>query len=72
MNWTQVEGRWDQLKGKVRSTFGKLTDDDVEQIKGDRERFAGALKERYGYEKEEAEGHLQRFIDSLREPAKTR
>ncbi|MCO5171359.1 MAG: CsbD family protein [Planctomycetes bacterium] len=71
MNWTQIEGRWEQVKGKVRDMFGKLTDDDVERIKGNKDKFAGALKERYGYEKEEADSHLQRFADSLREPAKS-
>lgn len=70
MNWTQVEGRWDQWKGKLRNAFGKLTDDDLERIKGDKEQFLGALKERYGYEKEQAETQLQGFFDSLREPAR--
>jgi uncharacterized protein YjbJ (UPF0337 family) len=69
MNWTQVEGRWDQWKGKLRSAFGKLTDDDMQRIKGNKEQFLGALKERYGYEQEEAETHLQGWFDSLREPA---
>jgi uncharacterized protein YjbJ (UPF0337 family) len=27
MNWDEVEGNWKQLKGKVRSQWGKLTDD---------------------------------------------
>lgn len=27
MNWTQLEGKWDQLKGNVKSKWAKLTDD---------------------------------------------
>lgn len=69
MNWNQIEGRWDQWKGKLRSQFGKLTDDDLQRIKGNKEQLFGALKERYGYEQEEAETHLQSWFDSLRQPA---
>jgi uncharacterized protein YjbJ (UPF0337 family) len=29
MNWNQIEGRWDQLAGQVKSQWGKLTDDDL-------------------------------------------
>jgi uncharacterized protein YjbJ (UPF0337 family) len=60
MNWDQVEGKWLQMKGEVRRKWGELTDDDIEQIKGNRDKLAGRLQERYGIGKEEAE----RQIDS--------
>ena len=34
MNWEQIEGQWQDLKGKVRETWAKLTDDDIELIRG--------------------------------------
>lgn len=62
MNKEQLEGKWDQLKGKVRAKWGKLTDDDLTQIRGNRDQLVGKLKERYGYEKELAEKEVDAFL----------
>ena len=61
MNQDQLEGKWKQMKGSVRQKFGQLTDSDVEQINGSREKFIGRLQERYGYTKEKAEKELEEF-----------
>ncbi len=37
MDWNRVEGNWKQIKGKVKEQWGKLTDDDIDQINGRRE-----------------------------------
>jgi uncharacterized protein YjbJ (UPF0337 family) len=55
MNWDQARGQWTQMKGAVRKQWGKLTDDDLDVIHGERERLVGKIQERYGIEKEEAE-----------------
>jgi uncharacterized protein YjbJ (UPF0337 family) len=55
MNWDQVKGKWTQMKGEVRKKWGKLTDDDIDVIAGERERLVGKIQERYGIAKEEAE-----------------
>jgi uncharacterized protein YjbJ (UPF0337 family) len=65
MNWTQVEGKWDQLKGKVRTQWGKLTDDDVEGLSGKRDQLSGALVERYGIMKEQAETQIDEWLTKL-------
>jgi len=65
MNWDQVEGKWQQVRGRVRQSFAKLTDDDVAQLNGRREELVGKLQERYGYAKEEAERHADRFVQDL-------
>jgi len=65
MNWQQVEGKWDNFKGKVREKWGKLTDDDIDVIAGKRDQLLGRLKERYGYEKDQAEKELNSFLDTL-------
>ena len=51
MNWDQVEGQWKGLKGQVRETWAKLTDDDIELIGGKKDRLLGKLQERYGLER---------------------
>ena len=65
MNWDQVEGKWDNFKGKVREKWGKLTDDDLDVVKGKRDQLLGRLKERYGMEKERAESELDDFLKTL-------
>lgn len=55
MNWDQIKGKWDQLKGDARRQWGKLTDDDMEVARGDRDKLVGRIQERYGIAKEDAE-----------------
>ena len=62
MNKDILKGKWLQLRGDVRSWWGKLTDDDVDQIQGDTEKFIAKLQERYGYEREHAEQELNDFL----------
>ncbi|MGE6784497.1 CsbD family protein [Ensifer adhaerens] len=54
MDWNRVEGNWKQFKGKVKEQWGKLTDDDLDQINGKREQLEGKIQERYGYAKDQA------------------
>ncbi len=51
MDWNRVEGNWKQAKGKIKEQWGKLTDDDLDQINGRREQLEGKIQERYGIEK---------------------
>lgn len=66
MNEDIVKGQWKQLKGKVRQRWGKLTDDDVAEIEGDREVLAGKIQEYYGRTREQAEEELKRWIEAER------
>ncbi len=65
MNWKQVEGNWDQLKGKLRTKWGKLTNDDLEQARGRRDRLVGIIESRYGEARERVERELDKWIDQL-------
>ena len=52
-------GKWKtQVQGIVRQQWGKLTDDDLELIKGKRDELAGRIQERYGIAKDEAERQI--------------
>jgi uncharacterized protein YjbJ (UPF0337 family) len=62
MNWEQIEGKWDQMKGSVQTQWGKLTDDDLSVARGSRDHFVGRVKERYGVAKEEAERQVDEFM----------
>jgi uncharacterized protein YjbJ (UPF0337 family) len=63
MNEDTLKGQWHQLKGKVRERWGKLTDDDVDQIGGKTEQLVGKVQERYGVAKD----HAKREVDSWME-----
>jgi len=63
MNQDQVIGKWKQLKGAARIMWGKLTDDDLDQIEGHREKLVGRLQERYGYARERAEEEVDEFLN---------
>jgi uncharacterized protein YjbJ (UPF0337 family) len=55
MNEDTLKREWIQLRGWVRKRWGKLTDDDVDQIEGDREILVGKLQERYGRPRKQVE-----------------
>ena len=63
MNTDVLKGKWTQLKGEVRSQWGKLTDDDLDVIEGDFEKLAGRIQERYGYERERARQDINDWLD---------
>ena len=63
--WDQLEGKWKQLKGDIRVKWGELTDDDLEQIAGNRDKLAGKLQERYGIAKDEAKKQIDDFQRGL-------
>lgn len=62
MNWNQIEGNWEEFKGKVQTQWGKLTDDDLDVINGKRKELSGKLKARYGKAQEEAEREIDRWL----------
>jgi uncharacterized protein YjbJ (UPF0337 family) len=63
MNRDQLEGKWKQLKGEARVQWGRLTDDDMDQIKGNAEKLIGRVQERYGYRRERAEEEVDSFLN---------
>mgnify|MGYP000955558171 CR=1 FL=1 len=57
-----IKGAWKQLKGAARIQWGKLTDDDWEQIAGNKDKLLGRLQERYGWERARAERDADEFM----------
>jgi len=56
------QGQWKQLKGEITRQWGKLTDDEVDEINGNVEKFTGLLQERYGYSREQAERDFDNWL----------
>src|SRR5437762_2835446 len=65
MNRTQIEGKLDQLKGDIKSTWAKLTSDDLNYIGGRIDHLVGRLRERYGLEKEQAEKQVDEWVQRI-------
>jgi uncharacterized protein YjbJ (UPF0337 family) len=72
MNSDQIEGKWKQFSGKVKEKWGKLTDDDLTQIAGNKDQLVGIIQERYGVKKEEAQKELDEFYKAHEEPVTSR
>ncbi len=61
MNWDVIEGKWKQFSGEVQAQWGKLTDDDLDVIAGNKDKLVGKLQERYGWSKKEAESKVEQW-----------
>ena len=59
MNWEQVKGNWKQAKGQVKKQWGKLTDDELDVISGNRDILVGRIQEAYGITREESERQVR-------------
>ena len=65
MNEDIIQGKWKQLTGRIKTQWGRLTNDDVDVADGHREYLVGRIQERYGYAREQAEDEVERFENSL-------
>lgn len=81
MNQSQMAGKWKEIKGEIRKAWGELTDDEVEQTKGNMESISGLIQQKFGLSKEQAAEKLnsvyskfdakaENVKDSLRESNK--
>ncbi|MEL0630152.1 CsbD family protein [Psychromonas aquatilis] len=61
MNNDIVKGKWKQVSGTLKEKWGKLTDDDLQEINGDLEVFQGKMQEKYGMGKEEAKKEFEQL-----------
>lgn len=60
MNKLQIKGTWDQVKGRLKQTYGTLTDDDLAYTEGQEDEFIGKLKSKLGKSEEE----VRKLIES--------
>lgn len=58
MNWDRIEGNWKQFTGGIKAQWGKLTDDQLDVIAGNRDQLLGKVQEAYGITREETEKQI--------------
>lgn len=61
MNKDIFEGKWEEIKGRMKKTWGKLTDDELDEIEGNHQEIYGKLQKHYGYTREEVNKALEDF-----------
>jgi len=66
MDWDEIERNWTELKGEVKQQWSKLTDEDVEFVKGKYAELLGLLQERYGHAAEQAEQEINDWAKRLK------
>ena len=62
MNFDMLIGKFNQILGDAKTEFGKLTDDELKMLEGQRDKFIGVVQEKYGIAKEEAEKKVNEFL----------
>ena len=62
MNKDIIEGKWNEVKGKIKETWAKFTDDDVTAMKGNYDELHGHLQKKYGYDKDKANEEINNFV----------
>ena len=65
MNEDKIKGQWKQLRGRLKTQWGKLTDDDLKVADGNVDYLAGKLQERYGIARDEARKRVEEFNKGL-------
>lgn len=63
LNKDVLAGKWEQMKSKVQERWGRLSDDQLDQISGYYDELTGLVRERYGYTKEKARQEVDQFIE---------
>lgn len=61
MNRDIAKGNFNQIKGKIKQQWGKLTDDEIDEMEGSADVLVGKLQERYGLDRAEAERQARDF-----------
>lgn len=59
----RFEGKWDQMRGRVKETWGDLTDDELDQTEGKWEQVVGKIKEKTGESMDAIQEKLRRMTD---------
>ena len=62
MNQDIFAGQWRQMRGTLKSWWGKLADSDFDRIGGQTDKLIGLVQEKYGYARDRAEQEVERRL----------
>jgi uncharacterized protein YjbJ (UPF0337 family) len=62
----QAEGSWKQFRGRLRESWGVLTDDDLDRHEGKRDQLEGHIQEKTGETRESIRGTIDRLSREIK------
>lgn len=62
MDRQQFEKKWDQIKGKIRPKWNKLSDEEINKMNGKFDRFLELMKKKYGFNRQQVEKELRNWV----------
>ena len=65
LNDNIVEGKWKLVKGQIQEAWGKLTDDELEETKGNVTQLTGLVQQRYGENQESIRTRINDWISEF-------
>lgn len=65
MHWKQVQGAWPRYQAKARKKWSKLSDEEWQQIAGERDALVARVQQHYGDEREAAEHQIDEWLKVL-------
>ncbi len=63
MNKNILKGKWSVVKGKAKKKWGKLTNNKMMAISGEKEKLVGSLQTKYGHASDKAGNTHKKFTD---------
>lgn len=68
LNENILDGKWKMVKGEIQKVWGKLTDDELEQTKGNISQLTGLVQQRYGENQESIRERINNFVTGIIDP----
>jgi uncharacterized protein YjbJ (UPF0337 family) len=65
MNKDILQGMWKQVRGDIKTKWGKLTDDELDQVAGHREKLLGLIQQKYGEKRDAAEAEMNTLLTKI-------
>lgn len=69
MTWNDISNSWKAYRPQIKEEWPKLTDDDLDKIRGNRATLVSTLSDRHGLEQAKAEKEVDAFCQTVRKPA---
>lgn len=66
MNKDILKGNWKQIRGRVKQAWGRITDDELDEINGLKDQLIGKVQKHYGYSRKFAEDQVDFFVDVVK------
>jgi uncharacterized protein YjbJ (UPF0337 family) len=65
MNWDRIQAEWTKISSQVKTQWAKLTDEDLKSVGAKKDALVGAIQQRYGVLKEEAERQVDEWMKKM-------